>query len=269
MVFRSEKSFFKCFSNFSLFFFLMSSMFVQAEVYRWVDSNGEVRFTDRPSPESYSGKEEDRAQKVEVKDAQSVDQSSAGVMDNRRYYRDSNNSRPSYSVKSKAPSSKDNMRESDKQKLEADIWFKEHCAYFAISTQVRFSPRDVGSEAFRKKQGQKLTKAELSRDKRLEKMAEDQAKQNKSLREYAAAKGIGTLNSTAMDITDGKQLKDAYKHHMKTRTRVKSFQLACEDENGETYPEYLQYQAHLNYPEQIDPEAMDQFLVDNPDIRVE
>lgn len=252
----------------SLPFWMFCSL-LQADVYRWVDSNGEVRYTDRPSPESLKVKKEDRPKRVEVKESVPLSAARAGVSDHMnaaRYYRTpgSHATPIQQDRRSRSVEFSKGQKEAQKQQQTANEWFREHCAYYAKSTQVHYTPYDIGAQAFRQKQGVKPSKAEMERDKRLDNMVENRAKQQEHFRKYAAAKGLAAKSSL-----NEKQLKNAYKLKMQQRSRVKSFDYACEDDNGEVYPEFSQYEPYLVYPKTIDPEAMDQFIADNPDIRVE
>lgn len=263
---------------------LAVSMFTfnsHAEVYRWVDSNGEVQFTDRPSPESLKGAKENRAQKVEVIESNPASQESlqSGVMDFSRYYRATKNNTPSSAKKSSHQAEMKKQVNIDKndlnaqqqaEKEKAQAWFTEHCVYYAKSTGVRYSPYDIGAKEYRKQKGMKLTKAEKERDKKIDKLVENRIKQNQNYAQYATSQnGVTKASSNIMGRKDEEKLKNAYKLKMVKRTRVKSFNLACEDDNGNVHPELEKYQAYLNYPAVINPEAMDQFIADNPDIRVE
>lgn len=250
--------------------FLVFSSVLQAQVYRWVDSNGEVRYTDRPSPESLKVKKADRPQKVELKETAPTSAGSSDHMNASRYYRAPKNNATSFeqrsnsrSVSSSSASAATDKKAQRKQQ-EANDWFKKHCAYYAKTILVRLTPYDLAIYEQRKKNGYRITKAEKERGKRLDKMTEEIAKTVKAYNEYAASKGMATETTLTMD-----EIKALYQIKLNQRSRVKSFHLACEDEEGEPYPEYQQYQAYLSYPEMIDPEAMDQFITDNPDIRVE
>lgn len=263
--FFAFKRAFYCLPFSALLLLCLNPLVCQAEVYRWVDSKGEVHFTDRPSPEASKVNGQDRAQKVELPKFNSFSQESVTgqSIDSSRYYRTpKTNSR----AESQSTTQFWQVQSDEQEGLQqvADEWFKKHCVYYAKTVKVHYTPFDIGAKAYREKKGIKPSKAEKEREKRLDKLVENRVKQNKKFTEYAASKGMKNVGQTSE-----KQLKNAYKLKMAKRSRVKSYNLACEDADGKPYPEYKQHQAYLNYPAVVDPEAMDQFIADNPDIRIE